>query len=492
MKTTINYTFFTLLWVTLLCTSLSSARAQTVEWIRQLGTTTYDISSSVTTDALGNVYISGTTEGDFATGSGPGTDIIGTDAFVSKYNSAGTLAWTKQLGTRKSDGRRKRDGSNGVTTDALGNVYISGFTQGDLAGPETHAGNYDAFVRKYDSTGTLDWTRQLGTRGNDRSFGVTTDALGNVYLSGTTERDIDGSGPGTHAGADDAFLTKYDSAGNLTWTRQLGTTDRDKSSSVTTDAFGNVYISGFTQGDIDGPGSETHAGGYDAFVRKYDSTGTLAWTKQLGTSDTDGSSSVTTDASGNVYISGYTWDDLDGSGPGSHAGSYDGFLAKYDSAGNLAWTKQLGTTTYDISSSITTDAFGNVYLSGYTYGDLDGDGPETHSGDADVFVRKYDSSGTLAWTKQLGSSTYDISSSITTDASGNIYLSGFTQGDIDGSGPGAYSGDYDAFLIKIHDDSFVAVAVPEPNAIVLMLLAVASLYVCNRHTSSQAARRRKA
>ena len=109
--------------------------------------------------------------------------------------------------------------SCGVSADGLGNVYISGWTDGSLGG--TNAGGCDAFLSKYDASGTLEWTRQLGTSEYDMSYGVSADGLGNVYISGDTE----GSLEGTNAGGSDAFLSKYDASGTLEWTQQLGTSE---------------------------------------------------------------------------------------------------------------------------------------------------------------------------------------------------------------------------------------------------------------------------
>ena len=109
------------------------------------------------------------------------------------------IEWTRQLGTSE------RDCSFGVAADPLGNVFISGFTWGSLGGP--NAGDVDAFVSKYDSSGSLLWTRQLGTSSYDRSRGgVAADPLGNVFISGWTS----GSLGGPSAGDRDAFVSKYD------------------------------------------------------------------------------------------------------------------------------------------------------------------------------------------------------------------------------------------------------------------------------------------
>lgn len=111
--------------------------------------------------------------------------------------AAQTLSWSKQLGTYKYDS------SNGVATDSDGNVYISGDTTSALAG--ANQGYYDAWVAKYDSGGTLVWKRQLGTSFYDRSYGLATDSKGNVYISGDTE----GSLAGTIQGYSDAWVVKY-------------------------------------------------------------------------------------------------------------------------------------------------------------------------------------------------------------------------------------------------------------------------------------------
>jgi len=125
------------------------------------------------------------------------------------------------------------------------------------------------------------WSYQLGTSAKDECRSVVTDASGNVYISGYTK----GSLGGTNMGSWDAYLAKYDSAGNLLWTEQLGTTVDDTSSSMDLDTYGNVYITGSTLGSI----SETHAGGWDAYIAKYDPTGNLLWNNQLGTTVDDSS-----------------------------------------------------------------------------------------------------------------------------------------------------------------------------------------------------------
>ena len=151
------------------------------------------------------------------------------------------------------------------------------------------------------------------------------------------------------------------------------------------------------------------------------------WTKQLGTSSDDLGNSITTDSSGNIYVTGETGEGLDGN---KHSGKSDIFLIKYNASGTKQWTKQLGTSSIDLGIGVTTDSSGNIYLTGFTKGVLDGN---TNSRKSDIFLIKYNSSGTKQWTKQPGTSLNESGSGVTTDSSGNIYVTGTTKGGLDGN-----------------------------------------------------------
>ena len=226
------------------------------------------------------------------------------------------------------------------------------------------------------------------------------DSSGYVYISGYTEGDLDGE---TNQGDYDAFLTKYDSDGNKQWTQLIGSDSSDRSQAVAVDSSGYVYISGYTEGDFDG---YTNAGpildgSEDAFLTKYDSDGNKQWTKLIGVAGEDESYAVAVDSSDNVYIGGTTHGALDGE---TYVNSADAFLTKYDSDGNRQWTELIGTIASEYTRAIDVDSSGNVYISGDVRTDLDG---ETNQGDYDAFLIKYDSDGNKQWTELIGSSADD-------------------------------------------------------------------------------------
>ena len=189
--------------------------------------------------------------------------IGGSDLFLIKFNSSGKRQWTKQLGTSDNDQGR------GVTTDSSDNIYVSGNTWGGLGGKK-HEGKSDIFLIKFNSSGTKKWIRQFGTSKIDWEYGVTTDSLDNIYVTGYTEGGLDGN---TSSGGKDIFLVKYNSKGTKKWTKQLGTSDNDSGESVTTDSSDNIYVTGWTQGGLDG---NTNSGYEDIILIKYNSS----WTKQ--------------------------------------------------------------------------------------------------------------------------------------------------------------------------------------------------------------------
>ena len=397
---------------------------------KQFGTPADELAYGIATDAQGNFYATGVT-----TGSLDGTTAanFAGDLFVVKYDRAGVRQWVRQLGT--PNGNTK---AVGIAIDPQGNVYVAGSTSGDLDGNFNAGvvGNFDLFVVKYNGAGVKQWTRQLGTPGDDFASGIAADAQGNVYVTGSTSGGLDGNANAGLSGID-MFIVKYDGAGTRQWTRQFGAAGDDEGVGIAIDAQGNVYVAGSTRdGVLDG---NINAGGFDLFVVKYDAVGTRQWTRVLGSPAPDRAMAIATDALSNVFVTGYTSGGLDGN---PAAGSLDLFVVKYDAAGTRQWTRQLGTPVDEIATGIAADAQGNVYVSGHTMGMLDGN---PNAGGIDSFIVKYDGAGIKQWTREFGTTMDDIATGIATDAQGNVYVTGRTGGSLDGN---TNAGGDDFFVVK--------------------------------------------
>ncbi len=394
---------------------VTPAAAQDLLWTRQFGTSASEDGAAVAVDGAGNEYITGYTYGELA---GPNAGY--SDAFLAKFDAAGVLLWTRQFGTSAGDA------GYGVAADGAGNAYIAGGTTGSFGGP--NAGYSDAFLAKFDASGTLLWTRQVGTSATDAGIGVAVDDAGNAYMTGYTE----GSLGGPNAGEFDAFLAKFDASGTLLWTHQVGTPAQDLGFSLAVDGAGTAFITGYTWGSLGGP----IAGETDAFLAKYDPSGVLLWTRQFGTSAGDVGQAAAVDGAGNAYITGLTYGNL----AGPNAGFEDVFLAKFDASGVLLWMRQFGTSAGDAGFGVAADDAGIAYITGSTSGSLGG----PNAGYSDAFLAKFDALGTLLGTSQAGSSMDDTAWGVAVDDADNAYITGYTTGSL--GGPNA--GEYDCFLAK--------------------------------------------
>ena len=391
-------------------------------WIKQFGSSSYEEGLGVAVDSSENIYVTGFTEGALDNNTNSGER----DIFLVKYNSRGVYQWTQQMGTSSYD-----EGS-GVAVDSSDNIYVTGYTKGGLDN-NSNSGSSDIFLVKYNSSGSKQWTQQLGTSSSESGYGVIADSSNNIYVTGYTVGDLDSN---TNSGSKDLFIVKYNSSGSKQWTQQLGSSLEDYGLGVAVDSSDNFYVTGYTSGDLD---NNTNSGGRDYFLVKYYDNGTKQWTQQTGTSASDYAKGVVIDSSDNIYVTGQTAGGLDNN---TNSGSIDIFLAKYYDNGTKQWTQQLGTSSSEIGYGVIADSSNNVYVAGYTTGGLDGN---TNSGSSDLFLVKYNSSGSKQWTRQLGTSSYDSVFGVTVDSSNNIYLTGKTDGRLDNN---TNSGTSDIFLVK--------------------------------------------
>jgi hypothetical protein len=360
----------------------------------------------------------------------------GTANISIAVTAGGVKVWTRLLGVVGAISQ-----GLGTASDLTGNLYSTGYTQGNLDGQSFTGTLSDAFIIKHDTAGTKQWTKLLGVSGgNTVSRSIASDSSSNLFISGRTTGNLDSQ---TKTGSVDLFLTKYVSDGTKIWTRLFGATGTVlEPYGITTDSGGNIYVTGYTDGNVDG---QTKTGAsWDLFVVKFDSSGTKQWTRLLGVATKNTIAyAIASDSGGNVFVTGFTTGNLDGQ---SLSGTNDAFIVKYNTSGSRQWTRLLGiagqvTTGY----GITTDSNGSVYITGITQGNLDG---QTKTGGADLFVTKYDSGGTKIWTRLLGAAGGAIQTfgySITSDSSSNVYVTGKTGGTFDGL---PAIGGQDSYVVK--------------------------------------------
>ena len=374
----------------------------------QFGGPDFDAAWSVSKDNE-DIYLVGETDGVFD----ENNNLFGINIYVRKLDRTGTVAWIREFGTSENDRVR------GVSADKEG-IYVAGNTRGSLGG--ANAGESDVFIRKYNRSGDIEWTRQFGTAGADIARSVAANGEA-VYLVGMTQGN-----------SDDAFIRKYSNSGELEWTRQFGTNQDDSAESVGVSGD-DIYIAGSSFGALSGTAG--NKGGRDAFLARYNSSGDLIWTRQFGTDQDDFASSLSVNGD-DIYVVGHTSGSLPTS---TNRGGRDAFALKYTEAGELGWTQQFGTTENDAANSVSANDKA-IYVVGQSNGDL----VKSQVGNGDIFIRKLSKNGGVGWGEQFGTGAFEAARAVHVDG-GIVYVVGETYGSLQGESAGVS----DSFLY-IHYD----------------------------------------
>ena len=316
--------------------------------------------------------------------------------------------------------------ASSTVVDAQGNVYTLGSTNGSF-GSQINQGAQDAVLTKYDSAGNVLWTRMLGATGTASGSTLALDPTGGVVIAGSDNAPL--TATSVNNGNVDTFVSKYDANGNQTWVKQIQTLAQNQAASVSVDSSGNVFIGGQVSGGVIGSG-QTKMGGQDAYVAKLDKKGNVVYERQFGTAGSDSVAATATAADGSLYVA---------STQNGHA-----VISKYangDARTAPLWTQDLGDLQAGGAIGGLTVSNGNVYVSGTTSNTnltAGGQASVAHAstGGADAFVfaiADAGSSATANFVSYVGTSGQEKAGQVTTGPDGTIYLTGSTTGTFAGA-----------------------------------------------------------
>jgi hypothetical protein len=287
------------------------------------GASSSDAAESVSIDLNDNIVVAGyfrnTIDADPGAGTTPLTSAGSSDVFLAKYNSTGDLLWAGSIGN--VDG----DGTKAMTVDSAGDIilttYFSNILDADFTTGTANinsAGDRDISIIKYSSVGLFQWAKKIGGADDDRCYGVTSDHLGNIYLTGYFNATADFNPDAaivniTSTGYKDIFVAKYDVAGSYVWAFKLGGDDHDEGFDLVLDSYENLVVTGYfyRTSDFDPGASNFNLTSFgplppvsvsdDVFLAKYSSSPLVASVNTVSPTCYNGNNgSATVDISGGI------------------------------------------------------------------------------------------------------------------------------------------------------------------------------------------------
>ncbi len=428
-----------------------ASQAQTWTWATSSSGPAQEYANTSCTDLSGNIMVAGSFYSNpLQMGTVTLVNSGGGDAYVAKYNSSGTVLWAQKIGGTGNES------ISGVSTDPAGNVYVIGtYNTQFLNVPPlsitncTSNGTYDIFVACYNPNGLIQWLKSFGGPMNESSGGcVYSNLLSSLYVSGSFYSPSYTVGATTITNSD-ATGNKYDmwlarmTGTTVNWAKSAGSaTSNDYMYQLAIDANSDVYYSGAFQPNTTttsiGGTVVTTYGGQDLLVGKYNSAGTPIWVKNFGSSfncTCDFAGGISIDANNNIYLGATTNGTalVAGTFTTTTSGGYDAFAIRTNSIGTVQWMTKVGASGDQYVNSITNDNNGSIFITGSFSGTNVIVGSTTLTNitpgtSTDIYVLKLtNTSGSAVWgLTAKGPNADEQGNDITSDQSGNIYVSGTT------------------------------------------------------------------
>jgi hypothetical protein len=464
-------------------------------WSTYYGGTAEDVAVSIKQSNGGLVYVGGYSASTTLGFTGPPGlfDAIynggAYDAFLTSFTAAGVRVWTTYFGGTGIDQAKCI-----ALDNTSASVYLAGYTTSSGLATTfqlVNNGLNEGFLAKFNTAnGARLWSTYFGGPGNDVINGVTVDAVNNVYMVGTTESSTSIAGAGAYqaalSGTTDAFAAKFTTAGAITWATYYGGTAQETGNSITVDGSSNVIITGQTNSVVNiataGAHQEILGGTNDAYIAKLNSTATaLTWGSYFGGPGLEeGKGVLCNTATNEVVMVGNTSSTSGIAGPRSQQPTYggglqDAYLASFNGAGAISWSTYYGGSDIEYGEGLGFDQFRNILVTGGTFSangiSTPGSFQSAIGGNYDAFVAKYTNRGQRIWGTYFGNAQYDYAFGVSSNAAGEVAIAGHTTSTAGiatiGAQQTAYGGGvYDCFITKFVRDTFVTINQPYIDTLV--------------------------
>lgn len=312
----------------------------------------------------------------------------GYDYWVVKIDTFGGLEWEKTIGGHDNDYL------SCIALTSEGGYIIGGYSNSGNTGEKTEASNgqYDYWVLKLNSHGHVQWQNSIGGSGTEYLYSIQQTSDHGYILAGTSESPLSGDKTEALSGSFDYWIIKLTNTGTISWQNTIGGSLYDYGKDIRQLPDGGYIVAGTSSSPVSGDKTEGNIGEADYWIIRLDATGNIIWQNTIGGNKPDGAECIAVTADGYI-IGGNSYSNISGDKTQNHVGSahnqrYDYWVVKIDTAGNVLWDKNMGTSADEIVGSIEYEADGSYLIGGYSAGGVSGDKTIPQYGNGDVWIIK--------------------------------------------------------------------------------------------------------
>jgi hypothetical protein len=428
-------------------------QAPGIEWQNTIGGSNGEAIRSIQQTLDGGYILGGDSRSNIS-GDKTENSMGGDDYWVVKLDSLGNIQWQNTIG--------------GIDDDLLysiqqtldGGYILGGTSQSYISGDktETNLGIEDYWVVKLDTAGNIEWQNTIGGNNDEALFSIEQTSDGGYILGGTSNSPVSGDKTENSMGSYDYWIVKLDSSGNIQWQNTIGGWDVDNLYTIRQTNDGGYIAAGESRSIISGDKTENNMGDYDYWILKLDNMGSIIWQNTIGGNMRDWTASIQETFDGGYIVAGNSISNISGDKTENCFGSYDYWIVKLNSVGNIMWQNTIGGNSFEVTWSIKQTPDAGFILGGFSDSNISGDKTENSLGSYDCWVLKLDPLGNIIWQNTIGGNDADGLISIQQTLDGGYILGAYSQSNISGDKTENCLGDNDYWVIKLFPDSTTGIS----------------------------------
>jgi hypothetical protein len=442
--------FVTILFV-VLYTNYANAQAPDIEWQHRIGGFGWNGSYGSQPTSDGGFIVGGRSNSN-ASGDKSENSRGEYDYWIVKTDANGLPVWDKTVGGA-SPTSWEQDDFSALAQSSDGGYILCGASDSPLSGDKTEnaIGGGDFWIVKITSTGTIEWQNVIGGNSSDVPYCIYELPDGNFLVGGYSQSGVSADKTEPNRGLQDYWILKLDPFGNILWQKTVGGAGIDLLSSIVISSDGYL-LAGSSGSNVSGDKTENSRGGNDYWIVKLDLAGNIIWQKTVGGSGYDRLSEAKQTSDGGYFLAGFSLSPISGEKSEGSRGSYDYWVLKTNSSGEIEWQRTLGGSGDDSLFSADLCLDEGFILTGTTTSPISGEVAQGTNGEYDGWVVKLSAEGTILWQKTLGGLGSDGFNQVHQVVDGSYFLSGGTNSIISGDITEPPIGQRDYWIVKLVPD----------------------------------------